>query len=460
MRGKRQKNQGKQWQLAFTGKGWGETPDVAWEGTEPLVAKRSSESPELEERLMEEACERGNLEIAWKRVRGNKGGPGVDGMSIEQTLDYLREHWPEIRGQLLSGTYQPRPVKRVEIRKPEGGIRKLGVPCVVDRLIQQALLQVLQKRWDPTFSEHSYGFRPERSAHQAVARAQAYIAEGYNWVVDIDQERFFDLVNQDRLMARVAERVVDKRVRKLIRGFLTAGVLEDGLVRSIDEGTPQGGPLSPLLSNLVLDELDKELERRGHRFCRYADDSNIYVRSRRAGERVMASVSRFVTIKLKLKVNESKSAVARPEERKFLGFSLTNDGSQRSIAPKAIQRFKARVRELTRRTLGVSLAKLIERLARYLRGWRGYFSFCQTPRVLSNLDAWIRRRLRMYLWRQWQNGRNRFKELRRRGVPTFGAAVAAGSPTGLWRMSGHPAVQQALRNDYFDSVGLPRLAVA
>ena len=254
-----------------------------------------------------------------------------------------------------------------------------------------------------------------------------------------------------------AVRVTDKRVLKLIRAFLNAGVLEDGLVCPTDEGTPQGGPLSPLLSNLVLDALDKELERRGHRFCRYADDCNIYVRSRRAGERVMASVCRFVTLKLRLKVNESKSAVARPAERKFLGFTITNDGSERQIAAKALQRFKTRVRELTCRTRGVSLDRLIEPLARYLIGWRGYFSFCQTPRVLSNLDAWIRRRLRMYLWRQWKTGPNRFKELRQRGVPKFNAAVAAGSPTGFWRMSGHPAVQQALRNHYFDSVGLPRL---
>ncbi len=460
MSGKRQKNQGKQLQLAFTGKGWGEAPDAARKGTEPLTAERSSESPGLEERLMKEVCRRENLEIAWKRVRENRGSPGVDGMTIEQTGSYLWEHWPEIRGRLLSGTYKPRPVKRVEISKPEGGIRKLGVPCVIDRLIQQALLQVLQKRWDPTFSEHSYGFRPGRSAHQAVAQAQAYIAEGYNWVVDIDLEKFFDRVNHDRLMARVAERVVDKRVRKLIRSFLSAGVMEDGLVRPIDEGTPQGGPLSPLLSNLVLDDLDNELQRRGHRFCRYADDCNIYVRSLRAGERVMASMRWFLTNKLKLKVNESKSAVARPQERKFLGFSIANDGSQRQIAPRSIQRFQRRVRELTRRTLGLSLVKLIELLAQYLRGWRGYFGFCQTPRVLSNLDAWIRRRLRMYLWRQWQNGRNRFKELRQCGVPKFNAAVAAGSPTGFWRMSGHPAVQQALRNHYFDSVGLPRLAVS
>jgi len=254
--------------------------------------------------------------------------------------------------------------------------------------------------------------------------------------------------------------VSDKRVLKLIRAFLNAGVMENGLVRPIDEGTPQGGPLSPLLSNLVLDDLDRELERRGHRFCRYADDANIYVRSRRAGERVMASVCRFLTTKLRLKVNESKSAVARPEERKFLGFSISNDGSRRRIAPKALARFKTRVRELTRRSRGTSLPKLTEQLAPYLIGWRGYFSFCDAPRVLPNLDAWIRRRLRMYLWQQWANGQNRFRELRRRGVPKVNAAVAAGSPTGVWRMSSHPAVQQALRNDYFDSVGLPRLGLS
>jgi RNA-directed DNA polymerase len=260
-------------------------------------------------------------------------------------------------------------------------------------------------------------------------------------------------------MARVAERVTDKRVLKLIRAFLKSGVMEDGLVSPVDEGTPQGGPLSPLLSNLVLDELDKELARRGHRFCRYADDCNIYVRSCRAGERVMASVSRFLTRKLRLKVNEAKSAVARPEERKFLGFSISNDGSERRVAPKALDKFKMQIRDMTRRTRGISLQQLIEDLLPYLIGWRGYFGFCQTPRVLTNLEAWIRRRLRSYLWRQWQNGHNRFNELRRRGVPKFNAAVAAGSPTGFWRMSGHPALQQALRNHYFDSLGLPRLHV-
>ena len=408
---------------------------------------------------MEEVCKRENLLRAWQRVRRNKGSPGIDGMTIDDARGYLSEHWPDIRSQLLAGTYQPQPVKRVEIPKPDGGIRMLGVPCVVDRLIQQALLQVLQMRWDPTFSEHSYGFRPGRSAHQAVVQAQHYVAEGYGIVVDLDLEKFFDRVNHDRLMARVAERIADKRVLKLIRAFLKAGVMEDGLVKPVDEGTPQGGPLSPLLSNIVLDHLDKELERRGHRFCRYADDCNVYVRSQRAGERVMASVTRFLTSKLRLKVNEAKSAVAQPEARKFLGFSISNDGSERRIAPAALKKFKARIRELTRRTRGQSLEQVIEGLRPYLIGWRSYFGFCQTPRVLTSLEARIRRRLRMYLWRQWQTGRNRFRELRRRGVPKFLSAVAAGSPTGYWRMSGHPAVQMALRNHAFDNLGLPRLYV-
>jgi len=286
------------------------TPLIAGDqGAEPTVAESANKSPDFTDRSMEQVCDRENLEIAWKRVRRNKGSPGVDGMTIDDAVSYLSEQWPAIRNQLLKGTYQPKPVKRVEIPKPDGGIRKLGVPCVVDRLIQQALLQVLQEQWDPTFSEHSYGFRPGRSAHQAVAQAQKYVAEGYNIVVDLDLEKFFDRVNHDILMARVALRVSDKRVLKLIRSFLRAGVMEDGLVKSVDEGTPQGGPLSPLLSNIVLDDLDKELARRGHRFCRYADDCNIYVRSVRAGERVMASVSQFLTDRLKLKVNEAKSAV-------------------------------------------------------------------------------------------------------------------------------------------------------
>jgi RNA-directed DNA polymerase len=291
-----------------------------------------------------------------------------------------------------------------------------------------------------------------------VAQAQQYIAAGYNVVVDLDLEKFFDRVNHDRLMARVAARVTDKHVLKLIRAFLKSGVMEDGLVSPVDEGTPQGGPLSPLLSNLVLDDLDKELTRRGHRFCRYADDCNIYVRSRRAGERVMASVSRFLTKKLRLKVNETKSAVARPEERKFLGFSISNDGSERRIAPKALDKFKTQVRDMTRRTRGISLPQLIEELAPYVLGWRGYFGFCQTPSILRKLDEWTRRRLRAIVWKQWKRGRTRYAELRRCGVGRDLAATAAGSPCGPWRISQSPALTMALPLVYFGSLGLPSVA--
>src|SRR5438445_256729 len=291
-------------------------------------------------------------------------------MTVGGIKDYLK-HWPAIREQLLNGTYEPKPVRRVEIPKPDGGVRKLGIPSALDRFIQQAVMQVLQRRWDRTFSDHSYGFRPGRSAHQAVAQAQQYIAEGYGWVVDFDLEKFFDLVNHDKLMGQIAKRVEDKRLLKLIRAFLNAGVMENGLVSPSVEGTPQGGPLSPLLSNLVLDELDRELERRGHRFVRFADDSNIYVRSDRAGQRVMESVTRFITQKLKLKVNETKSAVARPQERKFLGFSFTNGPAvKRAIAPKALVRFEDRIREITRRAEGVSIKSTVEELARYMVGWR------------------------------------------------------------------------------------------
>ncbi len=338
-------------------------------------------------------------------------------------------------------------------------MRKLGIPTVLDRFIQQAVMQVLQRRWDRTFSEHSYGFRPGRSAHQAVEAAQRYIAEGYRWCVDLDLEKFFDRVSHDKLMAKIAERVSDKRMLKLIRTFLRAGVMEGGLVSPVDEGTPQGGPLSPLLSNIVLDEFDRELERRGLRFARYADDSNIYVRSRRAGERVMASITRFLTTKLKLKVNEGKSAVARPWERKFLGFSFTNAGvPKRRIAPKAVDRFKERIRELTRRTRGVSTERMAEELSRYLRGWLGYFGKCETPSVLQSLEEWTRRRLRSAIWKQWKRGSVRFAELRQRGVGKDLAAESAGIANGQWRLANSPALSIALPNAYFDSLGIPRLA--
>jgi len=462
MGGMRQKNQPEQLGLAFPAEGRSEAPRTDGQGTETLTAKRTHESPADTEGLMEEVCERENCQQALRRVKANKGSPGVDGMSVRELSDYLKQHWPAIREQLLSGTYRPQPVKRVEIDKPDGGgVRKLGVPTVLDRLIQQAVLQVLQRRWDRTFSDHSYGFRPGRSAHQAVARAQQYVTEGYRWVVDLDLEKFFDRVCHDKLMARIAARVSDKRMLKLIRAFLTAGVMENGLVSAVDEGTPQGGPLSPLLSNLVLDELDRELERRGHRFVRYADDSNVYVRSERAAQRVMASLTVFITRRLKLKVNGEKSAVARPAERKFLGFSFTRHRQpQRRIAPKALQRFKARVRELTSRTRGVSLARMVEDLSTYLRGWQGYFGFCQTPTVLEDLDKWLRRRLRSVLWKQWKRGRTRFAQLRKRGIRGVLAAKTAGSAHGPWRLAKSPALSFALPNAYFDSLGLPTLVTS
>ncbi|HYJ86237.1 MAG TPA: group II intron reverse transcriptase/maturase [Pyrinomonadaceae bacterium] len=445
--------------LAFAEVSRSEAPRDSAAGTESLAAKREAESP-ASEQLMEEVCGRQNCRQALARVKRNKGSAGVDGMTVEQLPAYLKQHWPAIREQLLRGTYQPQPVKRVEIPKPDGGMRKLGIPTVLDRFIQQAVMQVLQGRWDRTFSGYSYGFRPGRSAHQAVTKAQQYIAEGYRWVVDLDLEKFFDRVNHDKLMGKIAKRINDKQLLKLIRAYLRAGVMEGGLVSPVDEGTPQGGPLSPLLSNIVLDELDRELERRGHRFVRYADDSNICVRSQRAGERVMRSIKQFITKQLKLKVNEQKSAVARPGERKFLGFSFTwQREPKRRIAPKAIARFKQRVRELTRRSRGVSVETMVEQLGRYLTGWRGYFGFCQTPSVLRELDGWLRRRLRSVVWKQWKYARVRFAELRKRGLSKDLAAQTAGSAHGPWRLSNSPALAIALPNAFFVSLGLPSLVV-
>ncbi|HZL53520.1 MAG TPA: group II intron reverse transcriptase/maturase, partial [Terracidiphilus sp.] len=387
-------------ELNFSSTLAGEACEAGREETESLPAMNAPESPASMNRLMEEVCERENLKEALRRVKANKGSAGIDRMTVDGIADYLKQHWPAIREQLLSGTYQPKPVRRVEIPKPDGGVRKLGIPTVLDRFIQQAVMQVLQRQWDRTFSDYSYGFRPGRSAHQAVAKAQQYIAEGRGWCVDLDLEKFFDRVNHDKLMGQIAERVGDKRLLKLIRAFLNAGVMENGLVSPSVEGTPQGGPLSPLLSNLVLDELDRELERRGHRYVRYADDCNIYVRSERAGQRVMQSVTQFITQELKLKVNETKSAVARSQERKFLGFSFTAGPEiKRVIAPKALARFKQRIREITLRAKGVSMQTTIEELAPYMRGWRSYFGYCETPEVLVSLTRWVRLRLRAAMWR-------------------------------------------------------------
>jgi RNA-directed DNA polymerase len=447
-----------QTELNFSSTPAGEAREAGREETELLPATNDPESPARTNRLMEEVCERENLKEALRRVKANKGSAGIDRMTVDGIADYLKQHWPAIREQLLSGTYQPKPVRRVEIPKPDGGVRKLGIPTVLDRFIQQAVMQVLQRQWDPTFSDHSYGFRPGRSAHQAVAQAQRYIAEGHSWCVDLDLEKFFDRVNHDKLMGQIANRVGDKRLLKLIRAFLNAGVMENGLVSPSVEGTPQGGPLSPLLSNLVLDELDRELERRGHRFVRYADDSNIYVRSQRAGQRVMKSVTQFVTQKLQLKVNETKSAVARPQERKFLGFSFTaSPEAKRVIAPQALDRFKQRIREITRRAKGVSMKTTIEELAPFMRGWRSYFGFCETPEVLVSLTRWVRLRIRAAMWRQWKTPRRRREALIELGVRSRLASNTAGSGLGPWYLAKAKALSVGLSNAYLRSLGLPSL---
>src|SRR6201984_640356 len=409
-------------------------------------------------RLMEAAVERSNMLCAYERVVKNEGAPGVDGLTVAELKPWLQAHWAKIRQALLAGEYMPAAVRKVEIPKLQGGVRTLGIPTVVDRLIQQALHQVMQALFEPEFSESSYGFRPGRNAHQAVQAARSYVAEGKRWVVDVDLEKFFDRVNHDVLMARVARRVKDERVLKLIRRYLEAGLMEGGVTSARTEGTPQGGPLSPLLSNILLTDLDRELERRRHRFVRYADDCNIYVRSRGAGQRVMRSVTRFLTRRLKLKVNEAKSAVARPEERKFLGFSFSNNKeTKRRISPKALLRCKQKIRELTRRTRGTSLEQMMKELAAYLRGWKSYFGFCQTPWILRNLDYWIRRRLRSVIWKQWKRSAARFRELRLRDIRVGLAAKTAGSAHGPWRLANSPALAVALPNAYFASLGLPYL---
>ena len=453
------KRQPKQRELFLPNPPRGEAHERPGRDERPTVAF-GHERPTTPERLMEEICEPANLKRALKRVKANKGGPGVDGMTVEELPAYVWKHWDSLREDLLQGRYGPRPIKRTEIPKPGGGVRQLGIPCALDRFIQQAVLQVLQPQWDPTFSEYSYGFRPNRSAHDAVAQAQAYIAEGYGYVVDIDLEKFFDQVNHDMLMGRVAKRIQDKRVLKLIRGFLKAGVLAEGLVRPVTEGTPQGGPLSPLLSNLFLDDLDRELERRGHRFVRYADDQNIYVGSERAGLRVMESIKRFITTKLKLKVNEHKSAVGKPSQRKFLGFSFTaEEVPRRRLASQSTARFRAKVRELTRRAIGRSRVEVIANLRNYLNGWLGYYDFVEVPWELRKLESWIRRRLRSLIWAQWKTRKKRFKELRRRGINQGLAQRTAGSSKGPWRISRSRALHVALPNAYFSQLGIPSFTV-
>jgi len=404
---------------------------------------------------MEQVVERSNLWLAYQRVVQNKGAPGVDGLTVAEFKDWLKVHWPSVREALLAGRYIPQPVRRVDIPKPSGGMRTLGVPTVLDRLIQQALHQVLQPLFEPTFSEGSFGFRPGRNAHQAVRRAQAYIREGKRWVVDLDLEKFFDRVNHDVLLARVARRVTDARVLKLIRRFLEAGMMQEGLVTPRTEGTPQGGPLSPLLSNILLTDLDRELERRGLAFCRYADDCNVYVGSRVAGDRVMCGIKVFLERALHLQVNAQKSAVARPWGRKFLGFSFTAQRETRlRIAPESVQRLTQRIRELLRSGRGRSLAHTIETLNPLLRGWMGYFQLTQAKGILEELDGWVRRRLRCLLWRQWKRPRTRERKLLALGLDAERAWRGLVNGRGPWWNAGASHMNQALPAAYFTRLGL------
>ena len=407
---------------------------------------------------MEAVCERGNLWLAYERVVKNKGAAGVDGIGVSAFKDHLKQHWPTIKAKLLAGGYIPSPVRRVDIPKPQGGVRTLGIPTLTDRLIQQALHQVLSPIFEPTFSASSYGCRPGRNAHQAVLAAQRYVAEGRRMVMDLDLEKFFDRVDHDLLLGRLAQKIGDRRVLQLIRRYLQAGMMAEGLVSPRTEGTPQGGPLSPLLSNILLTDLDRELERRGHAFCRYADDCNIYVRSQRAGERVLASLTRFLTQRLKLKVNTAKSAVACPWERKFLGYSLTwHKAPRRRIAPSSLQRLERRVRAVLKGARGRRLSNTIHELNPLLRGWAAYFKLTETKRALEELDGWIRHKLRCILWRQWKRPYTRARKLMQAGLTEQRAFRSAFNQRGPWWNSGASHMNQACRKSYFDRLGLVSL---
>lgn len=408
--------------------------------------------------LMERILSRENLLTALKRVERNKGSHGVDEMPVQNLRRHIMEHWDSLKQELLKGTYEPQPVRRVEIPKPDGGVRLLGIPTVMDRFIQQAIAQVLNVLYDPTFSDHSYGFRPRRSAHDAVREAKGYLTEGYRWVVDIDLEKFFDKVNHDRLMGTLAKRIEDKCLLKLIRRYLKSGVMIHGVVTDSEEGTPQGGPLSPLLSNIVLDELDKELERRGHRFVRYADDCNIYVKTERAGQRVMDSVTSFIEQKLRLKVNEKKSEVGRPWRRKFLGFSFTSGKEPKvRIAKESIKRMKSKIREITSRKKPYPLSYRIEKLNQYLMGWCGYFALADTPSMFKTVEAWIRRRLRMCVWKAWKKPRTKVRKLIGLGVSKGQAYEWGNTRKSYWRISSSPILHRTLGNSYWSSQGLKSL---
>ena len=436
----------------------GEAPRVQRSGEAPRATQGDERSGN--DTLMERVIERSNAKAALKRVKQNKGSPGSDGMmTVEELTPYLVENWEEVREQLLAGTYQPRPVKRQPIPKKGGGVRELGIPCALDRMIQQAILQVLQPIFDPTFSEHSHGFRPGRRAHDAVCAAQRYIQSGRRWVVDVDLEKFFDRVNHDVLMGRLAKRIGDKRMLGLIRRYLEAGMLADGVVVERHEGTPQGGPLSPLLANVLLDEVDKELEKRGHAFARYADDCNVYVQSRRAGERVMQALRRLYA-RLRLRINEAKSAVARPWDRKLLGYSFwvaKGREIKRRVASQALAAMKERVRDITRRSGGRSIESVSTELRGNLGGWREYFRLADTPGVLRELDEWIRHRMRAIQLKQWKRGPTIYRELRARGLPENAAGKVAGNARRWWRNSSM-AINIALPTSVYDQLGVPRLA--
>lgn len=419
-------------------------------------SKARNETCTLAVDLMEKICDRTNLNRAYKRVKANKGAPGVDGMTIEALGEYIREYKEQLIQSLIDGSYEPQAVRKVMIPKPGGGERQLGIPTVVDRLIQQAILQVLEPMFDKGFSESSFGFRPNRSAHQALKQAQKYIESGYTWVIDMDLEKFFDRVNHDILMSKLAKQIGDKRLLKIIRRYLTAGIMQEGVIMTRHEGVPQGGPLSPLLSNILLDELDKELERRGHKFCRYADDQNTYVRSKRAGERVYASIKLFLEKKLKLKVNEEKSAVAPVRERKFLGYRLLNDGKL-TIAPKTLERLKDKIRQLTKRNRGRSLEQVIGELNSYLNGWINYFRLASAKSLLVDMDSWIRRKLRCYKLKQKKRGSSIIKLLMGLGVSEKEARQIGSSGKGWWRLSLTYAVHRALDNEWFKQQGLINL---
>ena len=433
----------------------GEALDQPEGGVESVSADTSTESSAKRYMIMEEVCEPSNLVKALHHVKSNKGSPGIDNMTVKQLVPYLMKNWEALQTQLLEGTYIPKPVKRVYIPKHDGSKRKLGIPTVVDRFIQQAMLQVMTRYYDDTFSETSYGFRPGRSCHQAIRQSQRYINEGYTTVIDMDLEKFFDQVNHDKLMGIVAHKMGDKRLLKLLRRFLQSGIMEGGLISPTEEGTPQGGPLSPLLSNILLDRLDKELERRGHKFVRYADDCNIYVKSERAGTRVMANTEKYLNKKLLLRLNASKSAVSTPDKRQFLGFSFYRNrlGEWKiKLSDKSIKRFKNRIRELTRRGRW-TFTTVVFKISEYLRGWRGYYGIVETQWTLRDFDSWIRRRLRCLIWKQWK-GRNRYKELRKRGCSAKMAWNVANGSHRSWSASGKVALSKVFPNKFFNDKGL------